>query len=136
VTYLLDTNVVIALLNNRPAVVRTRLEAAWVAGDTISLPTVVLFELFYGAVKSSRPTSNRQAILKLLEEAFGQEEFDLEAARAAGEIRAQLERAGRRIGEYDTLIAGQAVSRGMTLVTANVQEFSRVEGLELEDWTQ
>jgi len=136
VTYLLDTNVVISLLNKRSASVRTRLEEAWLAGDTVALPTVVLFELFYGAFKSSRPAANLAAILELLKDEFEQEVFDLEAARAAGDIRAKLERIGSRIGEYDTLIAGQALARGMTLVTANVREFSRVEGLKLEDWTQ
>ncbi len=135
-TYLLDTNVVISLLNNRPPAVRTHLEAAWVAGDKIALPAVVLFELFYGASKSNRPTANRAAVLQLLEDEFEPENFDLDAARAAGEIRADLERAGQRIGEYDTLIAGQALARGMTLVTANVREFSRVQGLKLEDWSQ
>jgi tRNA(fMet)-specific endonuclease VapC len=56
-------------------------------------------------------------------------------AQAAGEIRAELERQGQRIGEYDTLIAGQAFSRNLILVTANTREFSRVKGLVVEDWT-
>jgi tRNA(fMet)-specific endonuclease VapC len=60
--------------------------------------------------------------------------FDDDDARAAGEIRATLEAVGRPIGAYDLLIAGQALRRGMTLVTANVSEFSRVAGLRWEDW--
>ena len=55
--------------------------------------------------------------------------------QAAGEIRAELERKGKRIGEYDTLIAGQAFARNLILVTANTREFGRVKGLAVEDWT-
>jgi tRNA(fMet)-specific endonuclease VapC len=56
-------------------------------------------------------------------------------AQAAGEIRAELERQGQRIGEYDTLIAGQAFCRNLILVTANTREFERVNRLIVEDWT-
>ena len=62
-------------------------------------------------------------------------DFAAEDAQAAGEIRAALERQGRRIGEYDTLIAGQAFARNLVLVTANTSEFQRVKGLVVEDWT-
>ena len=61
-------------------------------------------------------------------------EFDREDARQAGEIRASLARAGLPIGSYDVLIAGQAKARGLTLITHNTKEFSRVEGLKIEDW--
>ncbi len=56
-------------------------------------------------------------------------------AQVAGEIRAELEQKGKRIGEYDTLIAGQALSRNLVLVTANKREFTRVKGLVVEDWS-
>jgi tRNA(fMet)-specific endonuclease VapC len=62
-------------------------------------------------------------------------EFSEPDSRAAGAIRADLERQGTRIGEYDTLIAGQAFARNLILVTANTSEFARVEGLVVEDWT-
>ena len=61
--------------------------------------------------------------------------FDEEDARISGEIRAQLAKKGTPIGPYDVLIAGQALARGLTLVTANTREFSRVEGLRLVDWS-
>ncbi len=61
-------------------------------------------------------------------------EFDAEDAMAAGKLRAELERGGVGIGPFDTLIAGQALRRGYTLVTANTREFSRVPGLLIEDW--
>ena len=60
-------------------------------------------------------------------------QFDLEAAKASGEIRAFLELKGQRIGEYDTLIAGQAFCQKVILVTANLREFERVENLKVED---
>jgi tRNA(fMet)-specific endonuclease VapC len=62
-------------------------------------------------------------------------DYSAKDAQAAGEIRAELERRGKRIGEYDTLIAGQAFSRNLTLVTANTGEFARVKSLKVEDWT-
>ncbi len=61
-------------------------------------------------------------------------EFDAEDAMSAGKLRADLERGGVGIGPFDTLVAGQALRRGYTLVTANTREFSRVPGLLIEDW--
>jgi len=133
--YLLDTNVCIALLNGKPPTVRVRLQQAWADGASISLSCIVLHELFYGAEKSVHRKANSEAILRLLEDTFEVLPFDIEAAKASGQIRALLERKGQRIGEYDTLIAGQASARGLTLVTANTREFSRVNGLSLVDWT-
>ncbi len=133
---LLDTNACISLLNGRPPQVREHLIRAWTGGDSVFLSTIVLYELFYGAAKSSRPAGNRESIRKLLEESFELLEFDLDAAKAAGEIRADLERKGTRIGECDTLIAAQALVTEMVLVTANTREFERVDGLNIEDWTK
>jgi tRNA(fMet)-specific endonuclease VapC len=62
-------------------------------------------------------------------------DFSAQDAQAAGEIRAELERTGERIGEYDTLIAGQALARNLILVTANTREFAQVKWLAVEDWT-
>jgi tRNA(fMet)-specific endonuclease VapC len=62
-------------------------------------------------------------------------EFDDEDARTAGQVRAALEKAGNPIGAYDLLIAGQALRRGLTVVTANTTEFGRVTGLSWQDWT-
>lgn len=93
----------------------------------------MLTELLHGAAKSARPVDNRTAVerfaarLKVLP-------FDAEAAAHAGEIRAALEREGRQIGAYDALIAGHARSRGLVVVTGNLREFERVEGLRCEDW--
>ena len=61
-------------------------------------------------------------------------EFDRDDARRAGLIRAELANRGTPIGPYDVLIAGQALNRGLILITRNVREFSRVSGLQIEDW--
>jgi len=111
------------------------LQQAWASGATIFLSCIVLHELFYGAAKSVHRKANSDAIPRFLEETFEVLSFDLEAAKVSGEIRTLLERKGQRIGEYDTLIAGQALALGLTLVTANTREFSRVEGLKMVDWT-
>ena len=132
--YLLDTNACIALINGNPPPVRTRFQRAATAGAAIVVSSVAAFELWYGAAKSAR----KEASTKRLETFFAGPidliAFDDEDARAAGEVRATLEAVGMPIGAYDLLIAGQALRRGSTLVTANVSEFARVTGLAWEDW--
>ncbi|HEX9931212.1 MAG TPA: PIN domain-containing protein, partial [Allosphingosinicella sp.] len=99
----------------------------------LCISTVVLTELLHGAAKSARAAENRRAV----EDFAGRLEvlpFDEEAAGHAAEIRAELERKGTPIGAYDVLIAGHARSRGLALVTGNLGEFRRVDGLRCEDW--
>ena len=90
------------------------------------------YELYYGAFKS-RYTDRNLGLLDRI--AFEVVSFDAADARAAGAIRANLEAIGRPMGPLDTLIAGQALARDLILVTANTQEFVRVEGLNCEDWS-
>jgi tRNA(fMet)-specific endonuclease VapC len=97
----------------------------------IATSAIVAHELFYGAFKSRRATQNVALIDSLR---FAVLEFDKDDARHAGEIRALLAAAGTPIGSYDVLIAGQAKSRNLILVTHNTQEFRRVPGLRYEDW--
>ena len=78
---------------------------------------------------------NGNRLTAFLKSAVATLEYSEQDARGAGEIRAELESKGRRIGEYDTLIAGQALSRNLILVTANTREFRRVKGLVVEDWS-
>ena len=92
------------------------------------------FELWYGVSKSRRRELNAQILTGFLSGPVHQLSFDGEDARFAGEIRAELESLGRRIGEYDLLIAGQALRHKMTLVTANAPEFGRIKDLTWEDW--
>lgn len=133
--YLLDTNAVIALLRNKPAVVRERYREAEASGSCLAVSSVVLFELWYGVEKSGRVQENAERLRVFLSGDLDLLDFDDEDAQTAGRVRAALEKAGTPIGAYDLLIAGQAVRRGLTVVTANTSEFSRVSGLSWEDWT-
>ena len=85
--------------------------------------------------KSELVAQNARALTAFLSRDVAVLDYSEQDAQAAGEIRAELERQGQRIGEYDTLIAGQAFSRNLILVTANTREFGRVKGLIVEDWT-
>lgn len=127
-TWLLDTNTVIALFKGDPDV-WAKVEA--LPPDACALPAVVMYELYYDAAQSQRREANFARIEKLR---FSVLDFDREDARAAGEIRARLEVAGTPIGAYDILIAGQVLSRSLILVTRNVREFERIEGLQIERW--
>jgi tRNA(fMet)-specific endonuclease VapC len=135
VNYLLDTNAVVALLRNKPAQVRDRYRQAQASGDYLALSSVVLIELWYGVAKSSQVPENTERLRILLSGNLDLLDFDDEDARTAGQIRAALETSGNPIGAYDLLIAGQALRRGLTVVTANTGEFGRVAGLSWQDWT-
>jgi tRNA(fMet)-specific endonuclease VapC len=130
----LDTNVVIAVLNDRTSPALARIEAAISAGDTLAISSIVLHELWYGAAKSARPERNAQRITDFLAGPIEVLPFEPADAEEAGEIRAALERAGTPIGPYDVLVAAQARRRDALLVTANEREFARVPRLKFEDW--
>ena len=132
--YLLDTNACIALNKGEPASVRARFRKAVQAGAQVWVPAVVLFELWYGVAKSARPKENAEDLATFLAGPVKLLDFGEEDAREAGEVRTSLERIGKPIGAYDVLIAGQAMARKLTLVTANAKEFGRVKGLVWEDW--
>jgi tRNA(fMet)-specific endonuclease VapC len=134
VKYLLDTNVVIHLLNNRHAEVRTRFRESQDEGAWFGISLVVLFELWFGAAWSGRRTENADRIRAFMSGPVDLVPFDGEDARIAGELRAALQRVGTPIGPYDLLIAAQGLRMQVTLVTANVDEFRRVPGLKWEDW--
>jgi tRNA(fMet)-specific endonuclease VapC len=130
----LDTNVIIAAINRRKPGLRNRLEAEIAGNTAIGIPTIVLFELRYGIIKSTRPKENAAILTAFLSLDLTLWPFEAEDAEEAGKIRADLERAGTPIGPYDLLIAAQARRRGALLVTANTGEFARVLGLRIEDW--
>jgi tRNA(fMet)-specific endonuclease VapC len=136
VNYLLDTNACVALINRTSDTVRSRFQRAVSANAQIYVSSVVTFELWYGVAKSVRQAYNTQRLEAFLAGPIMLLPLEHEDARAAGSIRAALEVSGRPIGAYDTLIAGQAVARQLTLVTANVSEFSRVKGLSWQDWAK
>jgi tRNA(fMet)-specific endonuclease VapC len=130
----LDTNAVIASINRRTPQVRSRLETALGQAGIIGIPTVVLFELRFGIAKSARPRENAAVPSAFLALDIIPWPFEAEDADEAGQIRAELERAGASIGPYDVLIAAQARRSNAVLVTANTREFMRVPDLNVEDW--
>jgi len=129
-SYMLDTDLCIRVLRDRTPELNERFRSY---GDELCISTITLTELLVGAAKSMRPEQHRQkmdrftAHLQILP-------FDASAAEHAADIRAALERSGRKIGPYDSLIAGHARSRGLIVVTGNVREFGRVDGLRCENW--
>ena len=127
--YLLDANAVIALLNDTTSPIARRIRRY--APRDIGVSSVVIHELYYGAFKSQRIEKNVARVDALQ---FPVLEFDQDDARQAGQIRAHLAAKGSPIGPYDVLIAGQAKARKLTLVTHNTTEFTRVPGLNVEDW--
>ena len=134
-TFLLDTNAVIALLKNQPVEVRGRLRRAVSKGASIGISSVVLFELWYGVARSERRRENAERLRVFISGNVDVMSFDEDDASAAGELRAALEGTGTPIGPYDLLIAAQAMRRNATVVTANASEFARVDGLKWQDWT-
>lgn len=130
-TYLLDTNACIRLLNGTSPALVARIADSDPA--QIALCSVVKAELLFGARRSARRADN----LRLLESFFeplASLPFDDACAERYGVIRSELESAGTPIGPNDLMIAATALAHGATLVTNNVKEFSRVAGLRLEDW--
>ncbi len=133
--YLLDTNVCIALINGTSSMTRRRYFQATAHQIIPQTSSIVAHELWYGVAKSGRVVQNANRLTAFLNSAITVLDYTEQDAQAAGEIRVDLERQGQRIGEYDTLIAGQAFARNLILVTANTREFERVKGLVVEDWT-
>ncbi len=133
-TYLLDTNACIALINGRPGRVRERFALASTAGEPILTSSVVVFELWYGVAKSAQRQSNETRLSAFLAGPLEVLEFDEDDAHIAGSIRAHLEGVGTPIGAYDLLIAAQGVRRGAIVVTSNASEFARIPELRWEDW--
>lgn len=129
--YLLDTNTCIGVLNGTSPALRRRQQAT--PASRIRLCSVVKAELLYGAEKSARPAQVKQKLIEFFAR-FKSMPFDDDAAEVYGELRAALGRAGQPIGPNDLLIAAIALAAGLTVVTRNVGEFSRVPGLLVEDW--
>ena len=131
--YLLDTNICIYLMKGTyPALSRKILS---IHPQELAVSAVTVYELEYGAAKSGWQEKTRQN-LRIFLSAFQVIPFAEEDAIAAGAIRAYLQKQGRPIGAYDLQIAAQGVARGFPVVTHNVAEFSRVPGIQIEDWTE
>ena len=130
--YLLDTNVWVTLLRRKSAAFESRFRAEAAAG-VVRGCSVVVAELRHGARRSRKPTENRVAVDTILAP-FPSLPFDDAAAEQYAEIRHQLEQLGQPIGPLDLQIAAIARLHGWTVVTHNMDEFSRVPGLQCEDW--
>lgn len=133
--YLLNADVCIALINGTSTKVRGRFVQAVRSGATLATSTIVVHQLWHRAAKNELATRYARTLATFLSRDVAVLDYSEQDSRAAGEIRAELERRGQRIGEYDTLIAGQAFSRNLILVTANTREFGRIKGLIVEDWS-
>lgn len=128
--YMLDTDISIYTIKNRPEAVRAAFNAH--AGQ-MCVSVVTQMELIFGAEKSSQPARNLadvEGFLARLEVL----DFNAAAATHAGQIRAELSKLGKLIGPYDQMIAGHARSLGLIVVTNNIGEFARVPGLRVENW--
>jgi tRNA(fMet)-specific endonuclease VapC len=129
--YMLDTNICIYIIKNKPSIVRERFETLNI-GD-VGVSSITTSELFYGVFKSQSRIQNRKALDGFLLPLMIAE-YDYDASIYYGEVRASLEKSGNIIGPLDLQIAAHALSLGVTLVTNNTKEFERVEGLKLENW--
>lgn len=128
--YMLDTNICIYVIKNRPAQLRQRFNQL---ADQLCVSVITLAELIYGAEKSARVQQN----LEVVEQFRGRLEvlpFMERAANHYGQLWAELDRAGQRIGIHDMMIGSHARSEGLTEVTNNVREFQRMPGLRFENW--
>lgn len=129
--YLLDTDICIEMIRQRAPQAVERLKN--LSPEEVAISSITVAELQYGAQKSQRVQRNQERLdlflipLPILD-------FDFDAAVAYGSVRQQLEASGHMIGPYDTLLAAQAISRNLVLVTNNRQEFERVTGLQVENW--
>lgn len=129
---LLDTNICIYIIKQKPAAVLQRF-LEYQIGD-IGISSITLSELRYGVAKSAHREKNSKALNEFIIP-LEIVSYDEMAAQAYGVIRASLEKAGTPIGSMDMLIAAQAISLGIPLVTNNTREFSRIPSLDLNDWT-
>ncbi|MDH7792314.1 type II toxin-antitoxin system tRNA(fMet)-specific endonuclease VapC [Ochrobactrum sp. AN78] len=130
--YMLDTNICIFTIKNRPQQVREAFNRFY---DQLCISSISLMELIYGAEKSAHPEKNI-AVVEGFAARLEVLSYDEPAANHAGQLRAELARSGTPIGPYDQLIAGHARSRGLIIVTNNRREFDRVPGLRVEDWAE
>lgn len=129
-TYLLDTNICIYIINQQPAQVLQRLIQA--GRDSLAISTVTVAELAFGVAKSTRADS-REKLENFLSK-FPIVDWDEDAAWVYGNVRKSLEAKGQRIGERDMLLACQAIALDATMVTNNTRELERIDGLKLENW--
>lgn len=131
--YLLDTNICIFAINKRPEKVIEAIKEKSKSGIYISSLTVA--ELEYGVENSLHIEDNRIALLKFLS-IFNILDFDDMDAAPYGKLKTKLKKSGKIIGPIDMLLAAQALSKDLIFVTNNMDEFKRIDGLKIEDWSR
>ncbi len=131
--YLLDTNICIYIIKKKPVDVLKTLKTK--SKKNIYVSSITIAELEYGVAKSQFPEKNKIALIEFLS-IFNILPFDDIDAVEFGMIKTDLEKKGKIIGPMDLLIAGQAKSKKLILVTNNIKEFERVEGLKIENWVK
>lgn len=129
--FLLDTNVISDFVRGERSV-QTRLKSS--RPDLLALSSITVMEIEYGLALQRVRARRLRPVLDALIASMSVLPFTVADAGAAAAVRAVLRRRGRPIGPYDVLLAGCALSRGLVLVTANTDEFARVDGLNVEDW--
>ena len=130
--YLLDTNTCIYIINKKPPSAVDKIRSKH--PDEVSISTITIAELEYGVYRSKHADQNRIALLEFLVP-FVILDFDQSAAAVYGSVRASLERKGTPIGPMDLLLAAQALSQQLILVTNNEKEFRPIAALRIENWT-
>lgn len=133
-TLALDTNVLIDLVRGKTPIVRGCFNEALAAEQRMVVSLIVLHELHMGC-ELHRDSVGELARVRVVLSNIEIEPFDEADMRSAAKVRAALRSGGLTIGPYDSLIAGQALARDWTVVTANTREFNRVEGLNVIDWS-
>jgi len=131
--YYLDTNICVYFLNGKYSQVKDRIQKT--NPIQIKIPSIVKAELLYGAEKSQNKEKNIDLVIKFLEP-FEIRDFDDNSSVQYSKIRAMLESKGTIIGPNDYIIASTVLSNGGILITNNVEEFKRVKGLRIENWTK
>jgi len=131
--YLLDTNICIYIIKKQPPVVLQQIQSK--QPEEIAVSAITLAELEYGVARSHYPDRNRVALLQFVLP-FAILEFGPKASAEYGRIRSSFESQGKPIGPMDLLLAAQAKSHNLILVTNNEKEFKRVDGLRVENWAK
>ncbi|HPB82575.1 MAG TPA: type II toxin-antitoxin system VapC family toxin [Spirochaetota bacterium] len=129
--YLLDTNICIYIIKKKPVDVLKTVKTK--SKKDVYVSSITIAELEYGVAKSQFPEKNKIALIEFLS-IFNILPFDDTDAAEFGIIKTDLEKKGKIIGPMDLLIAGQAKSKKLILVTNNIKEFERVKGLKIENW--
>lgn len=131
IQFLLDTNICIYIIKNKPEKVKAKFDS--LSSGEIGISSITVAELEYGVYKSRHPEKNKDALQKFL---LPLEiiPFDKKSTSIYGQIRTYLETEGNVIGAMDMLIASQALAFNLILITNNVREFARLPNIKIENW--